>query len=232
MNLLAIDTATPDTVVALRTAEGRTHTRRHRPGSGERPGHVAQTLPLARELLGEAGLDWSALDRVAVGVGPGTFTGLRIGLATARALASAGRTELVGVSTLAVLAAGAASDGPVVAVLDARRREIFAAHWQSSSAAAAGQPPSTGPLAIDPAALSAAMGAGSALVVGDGGPRYREVLASGGFTVPADADPRHLVDGSVLCDLGARAAAGPPTAVLPVYVRAPDAIPVAERGRA
>ncbi len=140
VQLLAFDTATPATSVALLRADGEALTRRHEPAPGERPGHVAELLPLALALLDEAGTTLAQLDRLAVGVGPGTFTGLRIGVATARALAQAHRLPLVGVSTLRALAAAAddaaAGDGaPVVlAVLDARRGEAFAAAWAAGEA--------------------------------------------------------------------------------------------------
>ncbi|HEX2086509.1 MAG TPA: tRNA (adenosine(37)-N6)-threonylcarbamoyltransferase complex dimerization subunit type 1 TsaB, partial [Solirubrobacteraceae bacterium] len=93
MKLLAFDTATPSTAVAL-VAAGVRAERRHDPDPGERPGHAAQLLPLAARLLEDAGLAFRDLDRIAVGTGPGTFTGLRIGVATARALAQGAGAEL------------------------------------------------------------------------------------------------------------------------------------------
>ena len=99
------------------------------PAPGERPGHAAQLLPLAGALLDRAGLRFGDLDRIGVGVGPGTFTGLRIGVATARALAQGSGAEVAAVSTLAALAEASGHDGPVLAVLDARRGEAFAAAY-------------------------------------------------------------------------------------------------------
>jgi tRNA threonylcarbamoyladenosine biosynthesis protein TsaB len=107
MRILAFDTATPATTVALALSDGRVISRRHDPATGERPGHQSLLLTLAVELLDEAGFGFAQLERIAVGVGPGTFTGLRIGVATARALAQAHEIPLVGVSTLHALALGA-----------------------------------------------------------------------------------------------------------------------------
>lgn len=227
--LLALDTATPDTVVGLRLPAGETITRRHRPAEGERPGHVTQLLPLASEALAEAGQPWTAITRIAVGVGPGTFTGLRIGVATARALAATAGAELVGVSTLAALAAAGDDGTRVVAALDARRREVFAAAWADAARAAAVRDPEIGPVAVAPADLGGLIGLAGALVVGDGAVRYRDALTSVGARIPADEDPAHAIDPVVLCDLAARTAVGPE--VLPAYVRRPDAIPTALRGR-
>jgi len=228
--LLALDTATADTVVALGLPDGRVLSRRHRPGPGERPGHVQQLLPLATELLGEADAGWDAVSRIAIGVGPGTFTGLRIGVATARALASTAGAELVGVSSLAAVAGAWTDATPVVACLDARRREVFAAAWPDGAAAAAGRPPHTGPVAVEPVLLGGLVGLGGARAVGDGAVRYRDVLRAAGAVVPPDDDPGHAVDPDVLCALAALATPDPE--VLPSYVRRPDAVPTALRGGA
>ena len=113
MIVLGLDTATPATVLGLRLADGTVLQARDDPSPGERPGHSTRLLPFAHQLLAEAGLGWDRLERIAIGVGPGTFTGLRIGIATARALAQSLDTELVGISSLRALAHGADQAGNV-----------------------------------------------------------------------------------------------------------------------
>jgi tRNA threonylcarbamoyladenosine biosynthesis protein TsaB len=206
--ILAFDTATPATVVAV-VADAVRSEARHDPEPGERPQHVQQLLPMAARLLEEAGLRFADVDRIAVGTGPGTFTGLRIGVATARALAQASGAELVGVSTLDALAAGAAAEGrEVLAVLDARRGEAFVG----------GAVP---PAAVTPQVLGKAARPGL-LAVGDGAVRFREVLETSGAEVPADGSPLHRVSALHVADL---AAGAPPTGrdVTPEYLRLPDA---------
>lgn len=221
MIVLAVDTATSATVVGLARDGALLASRRHDPGPGERPGHVAQLLPLCQEALAEAGLRFADLDRVAAGVGPGTFTGLRIGVATARALAQAADAETAAVSTLEVVAAGAAGhDGPVLACLDARRGELFVAAF-------AGGARLSGPAAVRPEALAPelAVAPGPWLACGDGAVQSRDRLEAAGAEVPADADPRHAVDAAALCRLAAAAPAVPREALVPDYVRPPDATP-------
>jgi tRNA threonylcarbamoyladenosine biosynthesis protein TsaB len=244
--VLGFDTATPATAVALRLADGTTLRARDDPAAGERPGHTARLLPLANELLAQAGLEWSALQRIAVGVGPGTFTGLRVGVATARGLAQSLGVEVVGVGTLEVLAravlraaAGEGGQQPhVLAAIDARRGEVFAAAWGAESER---QPPRelAPPCALAPADLAAiparagrdgeepwpAEGEGEKpwLAVGDGALRFREHLEAIAVAVPADASPLHRVDAGVLCELALDAPAGALEAVLPDYRRRPDA---------
>ena len=107
VRILAFDTATRATTVALELADGELLEARDDPAPGERPRHAATLLPLADELLDRAGLGFADLELIAVGIGPGTFTGLRIGIATARALAQALSIPIVGVSTLQSLALNA-----------------------------------------------------------------------------------------------------------------------------
>lgn len=208
--ILGMDTATPATAVAVWAPDGPAAERRHDPAPDERPGHASRLLALVDELV----TDWDAITRIAVGVGPGAFTGLRIGIATARALAQARELPLVGVSSLAALAAPI-SPHPhrVVAVIDARRGEVFAA-----------SPGSFEPIALAPAALAARIEPGS-LAVGDGAVRFREELERAGAAVPADDSPLHRVSALEVCRLGAAGEPADRDALLPDYRREPDAKP-------
>lgn len=228
MSVLAFDTATADTAVGLAVPGQRPLTASHRPGPGERPGHAAQLLVLARGLLAEAGLGWEDVTRIGVGRGPGTFTGLRIGVATARALVQAGGQELVGVSTLEALATGvqlaaaapgaAAAPRDVLACLDARRGEAYVAAWRDGVRTLA-------PSAVTPGALLAGLVGEGWWAAGDGSVRFRAELEAAGAHVPPDDSPLHHVGGAQLCALAASAVPGDRDALEPEYVRAPDAVP-------
>jgi tRNA threonylcarbamoyladenosine biosynthesis protein TsaB len=226
MIVLGLDTATPATAVALLDAAAPEAAleRRHVPEAGERPGHAAQLLALAAELLAEQGVTFADVDRIAVGLGPGTFTGLRIGVATARALAQATGAELVGVSTLRALAVAAEPAAPpgagVLAVIDARRGEAFAAGWRDGQ-------PVLEPAAQAPPALARRVAAqdGAWLAVGDGALRFREDLERAGCTVPEDGSAWHGVSARAVCRLALEAQeATARDLVVPDYLRPPDAV--------
>jgi tRNA threonylcarbamoyladenosine biosynthesis protein TsaB len=213
--ILGIDTATAATAVAVWAPGGPEVERRDDPPPGARPAHAGRLLVLVEEALAAAGASWDAVDRIAVGVGPGSFTGLRLGIATARGLAQARDLPLVGVSSLAALAAGARARGvgPVVAVIDARRGEVFAA--------ADGV---FGPVALAPEDLAARIEPGW-LAVGDGAVRFREPLERAGAVIPADDAPVHRVSALQVCRLGATREPADRDALLPDYRREPDAKP-------
>jgi tRNA threonylcarbamoyladenosine biosynthesis protein TsaB len=226
--VLGFDTATPDTVVALTTDGAEPRELRHAPAPGERPGHAAQLLPLAHALLEQAGLRFGAVERIGVGVGPGTFTGLRIGVATARALAQGSSAETVPVPTLRALAAAAGHDGPVLAVLDARRGEAFAAAYRGDDELVA-------PVAVKPDRLASLVEGVSEpgrtwLAVGDGAVRFRDQLEPAAIAVPADGHPSHRVSAVAICRLASRLPPVARDALVPDYVRLPDAVETRLRG--
>ena len=193
MLILSFDTATDAATSAL-VRDGLV--------LGERRSRAARVLADAEELLTEAGCGPADVDAIAVGTGPGSFTGLCIGLVTARALALSLSVPVAGVSTLAALAEGAPG---VVPVIDARRGEVFTLR--------AGAPAVLGPekLEIEPGVR----------FVGDGALRYRGVIESAGGEVPEDGSGLHVPwarhHAALARDFG------PAEAAEPVYLRLPDA---------
>jgi tRNA threonylcarbamoyladenosine biosynthesis protein TsaB len=207
--ILGIDTATPSTVAAF----GR-RSAAHHPAPGERPGHAERLLGLIAEVMGDT--DWSEIEKIAVGVGPGGFTGLRIGIATARGLAQAHGIPVAPVSTLEALAKAAEGDRDIVlAVIDARRKEVFAAAWQGDTLVLP-------PEAIKPAELARRIGRLRPLAVGNGAQLYRAQLEAAGAVVPTAAGP-HRVDGTLIARLAGNPV--PLDQLLPDYIRDPDAKP-------
>ena len=223
--ILGIDTATPSTAAAVWAPDGRACERRDDPAPGERPQHASRLLALVEEALADAGASWDEIERIAVGVGPGGFTGLRHGIATARALAQGRGRPLAGVSSLEALARGAVreagEDRAVLAVIDARRGEVFAAAWQGAEQLLE-------PAAIAPAELAARLGAGrlaAPLAAGDGAVRFREQLERAGAAVPDDRSPAHRVSAIEICRLGAAGDVTDRDRLVPDYRREPDAKP-------
>ena len=188
---LAFDTATDVATVAL-LRDGEV--------LGERRSRALSVLADTDELLRAAGIGPADLGLLVVGVGPGSFTGVRIGLAAARGLGLALDLPVAGVSTLEALAAGAPG---AVAVIDARRREVFAL--------LEGEPRCLAPadLPIEPRDY-----------VGDGAVRYRAVIEQGGGVVPADDGERHVPWARLHAQLAHDP--GPAELVEPVYLRIPD----------
>jgi tRNA threonylcarbamoyladenosine biosynthesis protein TsaB len=236
MRILAFDTATRATTVALSGPGGAVLEARHDPDPGARPGHATELLPLAAALLERAEIGWEDLDRLAVGVGPGTFTGLRIGIATARALARARGIPLTGVSTLHSLASNAqqwpalASVQSVVAVLDARRGEVFAAGWRASELEQAHRALiPAGPFVPEALAQQLRRLPAGALAIGDGAVQSRQVLERSGAFVPEDDSELHRVTAAVHCRIARDLRGVEPDEVRPQYLRPPDARPTLAR---
>jgi tRNA threonylcarbamoyladenosine biosynthesis protein TsaB len=176
-------------------------------------------MPAVAEVMERAGLEFGDLDAIAVGVGPGMFTGLRIGIATARGLASASELPLRPVSSLAALAAGIAEGDVHLPLLDARRGELFGALY------GAGGRELWPPFAATPEQVAERVQAAglSARAAGDGSIRFREVLEAAGIRVDADESGAHVVRALHVCRLAQAVVDQPPQAVLPEYLRAPDA---------
>jgi tRNA threonylcarbamoyladenosine biosynthesis protein TsaB len=189
MLILAFDTAT-DVATSALVADGEV--------LGERTSRAVTLLEDVDALVRQAGMRTQHIDALAVGVGPGSFTGVRIGLATARGLALALGIPVAGVSTLDALAAGAPGALPVV---DARRREIFVPGR-----------------VLPPSELEIEAGR---LYVGSGAVRYRDVFAASGAEIPPDADERHLPRARFHAQLARDFR--PAEEVEPLYLRVPDA---------
>jgi tRNA threonylcarbamoyladenosine biosynthesis protein TsaB len=193
MITLAFDTATDVATTAV-VEDGEV--------VGERRSRAIAILEDADALLRQAGVKLARVDRLAVGTGPGSFTGLRIGLAAARGLALALDLAVAGVSTLAALEAGAPGALPMI---DARRREVFTL--------VDGEP-----AVLPPDALEVEPGT---VCVGDGAVRYRELLEAAGATVPPDDADEHVPRARFHALLARDF--GPAELVEPIYLRVPDA---------
>lgn len=222
--LLGIDTSTAASAVCVERADGRRFETQEDPRALlGRPAHAAELMPRVHEQLHAAGVGFGDLDAVAVGVGPGGFTGLRIGVATARAIAHAKRLPLRPVGSLAALAGG--MEVPVaLALIDARRDELFASlqvdgeeRWPAFV---------TGiDTLLERLDVARRSGLERPLAAGDGSLRFRDALESASIEVAPPESGRHVVRASQVCRLAARAPAVAPENVQPVYLRAPDATP-------
>ena len=219
--VIGFDTATEDTAVAATRDGEPLFEASIGPGDGDRPQHAAVMFPQIEQAAAAAG-GWGSVKRVAVGIGPGSFTGLRIGIATARALTQGLGLPLAPVGTLEALARGlgrSGGSGPVLPLIDARRGEVFAALFD-----AAGEQ-LWPPFVSSPEGLLERLSnlQQTPLAGGDGALRFRQQLVRGGAEIPDEADPVHRVAARELCALGARAETSGPTDVIPLYLRQPDA---------
>ena len=219
MKILALDTATSSCSVAL-WADG---VRAGRSAEMER-GHAEALMPMVIEVLAQAGCTFPDLDLVAVTVGPGSFTGLRIGLAAARGMALAANLPCVGVTTLEAVAASIDvrrhADKVVLAALDSKRGDIFAQAF-----APAGRPLGP-PVAVAPGDLARMIPAGPVVVVGSAAAVAVRALADAGIDAEL-ADPAVSVAAAVAVIAARRRRDGvecsPPPS--PLYLRVPDTGP-------
>jgi tRNA threonylcarbamoyladenosine biosynthesis protein TsaB len=236
--IVGIDTATSATSVAVLVPGGREVERRDDPARDERPHHAETLQALLEQALAQAEVDWKDVARICVGTGPGGFTGLRLGISTARALSQGHDLPIVGVSSLEALARGIELvsskelelpgdpdlHGPVLAMIDARRGEVFAAAYRHHRT-------TMDPIAIAPAELAERLaarrewGRSPMLGIGDGAVRFRVELERAGVAVPSDGSRAHRVSALMICRLGRAREPVDRDALLPDYRREPDAVP-------
>ncbi|MFT3714589.1 MAG: tRNA (adenosine(37)-N6)-threonylcarbamoyltransferase complex dimerization subunit type 1 TsaB [Gordonia sp. (in: high G+C Gram-positive bacteria)] len=218
MKILAIDTATPAVVTGavdlspdqtpVAVAERVVHDHRR---------HAEVLTTLMAEVLAEAGWTGADLDAVVVGCGPGPFTGLRVGMATAAAYADALAVPVHGVCSLDAVAAAVEADGgerPLLVVTDARRREVYWARYTAGTRSAG--PDVCAPDAVDPA--------GAVLVAGTPGFSDRYGLPVSPVEVPTAAS-------LVTAAAGALRAGTAPEPLTPLYLRRPDAVELKDQRR-
>lgn len=216
--ILAIDTALAATSACL-LAPGQTV-----PFATEtlfmQAGHAEALLPLIDRVVARAPGGFSAVTRVAVTIGPGSFTGIRIGVAAARAFGLACRVPVVGVSTLSALAAPAIAVGarpPIVAAIDARHGNVYVQSFGPRGETL------VGPALMSVGDAARALGSGPLRLIGSGGPALARAAFALGVT--ADAEGFHaLPDIDFVARLGLLA--DPERAIArPLYLKAPDAAP-------
>ena len=230
MLVLGLDTATPDAVVGVSADSNPLRESQVPPGADGRPSHSRVLLQEVERSV-EAGGGWARIDRIAVGIGPGSFTGLRIGTSTARALAQARGIPIAPVGSLAALARGIARDEGgrgklALPVIDARRSEVFAALYEERSEL-------WEPFVAAPEELADRLRqlARPCLAAGDGALRFATELEAAGATVAPPEDPIHHLSARDVCAAGEAASEAPPDQIQPLYLRPPDAKKWIERDR-
>ena len=239
MLVIGIDTATPVTSVAVGSEAGALASitvRNHR-------AHAELLIPMVREALDRAGLAGSDLRGIAVGTGPGLFTGLRVGVSSAKALAQAWELPMVAVPSLDVLAFGCRHAGRLVcAAIDGRRGELFTATYRPARgprgverAGSDGVERTGEPRVVRPHDLARELAdAGEPVVVcGDGALLHAETLGGAGASVEL-AGPDHAAPSAesliqIALPRFARGEVTTPLEVSPIYLRRPDVDPNAER---
>jgi tRNA threonylcarbamoyladenosine biosynthesis protein TsaB len=246
LTLVGFDTSLPTTSACIVREDGEAFCTP--PPPPERllgpPRHSAELLPELDARIAESGTRWQDVESIAVGTGPGTFTGLRIGVATARALAQALGVGVRPVSSLEALAAGVTARAnqssewrghAVLALIDARRNQVFAALYDVEEASGAGDGDDVHaasrvhalwePAALDPDDLLKRVRGltRSAVCAGDWAIRFGRELAGAGAGVPSPASGIHSVSALQICSLALAVKPIAPEDVHPMYLRLPDA---------
>ena len=222
--ILALDTATPVGSVALCTAAGIVVSRYFDVGLQ----HSQRLFGEIETALKAADMDVGGVRAVAVTIGPGSFTGLRIGLSAAKGLCLAAVKELVTVSTLEALAARLPfARLPVCPVLDARKREVYAALYDTATGVPVELAP---PRAIAPAQLARERANEATIFTGDGATAYRDLLAghsAAQFAPLPCARPYAGTIGWLALSKLEKGQTADLDSVEPEYLRSPDARPLA-----
>jgi tRNA threonylcarbamoyladenosine biosynthesis protein TsaB len=226
--VVGFDTATDDTAVAATRGDEFLYEALLGPAEKGGPLHTTSLLGEVERAVAAAG-GWGAVERIGVGLGPGSFTGVRVGVAAARGLGLSRGLPVFGLCTLDALGRGldgAAGGRDRLAVTDARRGEVFAALYSPAGERL------WGPLVSSPEGLAERIAglARPALCAGSGAVRFRLQLASEGAEIPDDADPVHRVAARHVCALAAAAEEAEAGPGAPIYLRPPDAERWRERG--
>jgi tRNA threonylcarbamoyladenosine biosynthesis protein TsaB len=220
LRLLAFDTSGPSLSAAAHEGDRFVHR-----FEALARGHAERLLPLLREVLAEAGWRWQDVGVVAVTLGPGNFTGLRAGIAVARALRLALGCPALGVGTLELIARGAAAqagrrDLPILAALDARRGEVYAQRFAADLA------PLAPPALLAREAFLATLDGEACVIGGDVAPWLPAAFRTVHEVVESGPDARYLVQ-AARQRLASGADRAPDTVLRPLYIRPPDARPSA-----
>lgn len=225
MKILALDTSSGACSAAVRVG-GETVARRF---EVMQRGQSERLMPMVQDVLADAGLRLAGLDLIAVTVGPGAFTGLRIGLSAARGLALATGKPCFGVTTTQAVAAAAGGEAALLVAIDSKRADLFVQVFSSPLC------PVSEPAAVAPEALAAFINAASPGlreidVVGNAATAARDALTVVAFqSRQSDASPHP--DAAVVAALAEDLWRPGAEAPSPLYLRAPDAIAPLNGGR-
>lgn len=221
VTVLALDTSGAACSVALRDGTGRLLAHRFQALAR---GHAELLMPMLRDTMAEARIDFAALSLLAVTTGPGSFTGIRVGLAAARGLALASGLPILGVTAFDALAAaiaaaiapGERAGRPLLVAIDSRRGDLFVQGFAADGS------PLAAPAAVAPDGLAAIAPPGALMLVGDGAERAAAALAAAGRpAILAAARLPDAADVAAVALVRWRPGEWPPSP-LPLYLRAPD----------
>ncbi len=214
MRILALDTATHRASVALlEERDGALVTLAEAAASVDSR-HGETLLPHVEDVLERAGVPAAQLELIAVGIGPGSFTGVRVGLATAKGLALALRIPLVGISTLDVVAAGAGSHPSLLVLLDAKKNEVFGARYEHG--ARVGEPFHGPPAGLECDATT---------LIGAGARDPSFAMPQGAVLLDEALDaPSAAVLGRLALEQLRRVGPSDLASLVPLYVRSADAV--------